>query len=51
MDNYSTKINKIKYTIDEIRNDIEKMKQVNLILTNIIIIFGFNRKMKKLLIQ
>lgn len=28
MESY-TKINKIKYTIDEIREDIEKMKMVN----------------------
>jgi hypothetical protein len=29
MDSYSNKINRIKYTIDEIRDDIEKMKMVN----------------------
>ena len=29
MDAYSNKINRIKYTIDEIRDDIEKMKKVN----------------------
>jgi len=29
MDSYSNKINRIKNTIDEIRDDIEKMKQVN----------------------
>ena len=28
MDSYSNKINRIKYTIDEIRDDIEKMKNV-----------------------
>ena len=28
MDSYSNKINRIKYTIDEIRDDIEKMKKV-----------------------
>ena len=28
MDSYSNKINRIKYTIDEIRDDIEKMKMV-----------------------
>lgn len=28
MDSYSNKISKIKFTIDEIRDDIEKMKQV-----------------------
>jgi hypothetical protein len=28
MDAYSNKINRIKYTIDEIRDDIEKMKKV-----------------------
>ena len=28
MDSYSNKINRIKYTIDEIRGDIEKMKKV-----------------------
>ncbi len=30
MDAYSNKINRIKYTIDEIRDDIEKMKKVNI---------------------
>ena len=29
MDAYSNKINRIKYTIDEIRDDIRKMKKVN----------------------
>lgn len=29
MDSYSYKINRIKSTIDEIREDIEKMKKVN----------------------
>ena len=29
MDSYSNKINRIKYTIDEFRDDIEKMKMVN----------------------
>ena len=28
MDAYSNKINRIKFTIDEIRDDIEKMKKV-----------------------
>ncbi len=28
MDSYSNKINRIKYTIDEIREDIEQMKKV-----------------------
>lgn len=28
MDSYSNKISRIKFTIDEIRDDIEKMKQV-----------------------
>ena len=28
MDCYSNKLNRIKYTIDEIRDDIEKMKLV-----------------------
>jgi len=32
MDSYSNKINRIKYTIDEIRDDIEKMKMVKYIL-------------------
>ena len=29
MDSYSNKINRIKYTIDEIREDIEKLKKVS----------------------
>lgn len=33
MDTYSNKINRIKNTIDEIRDDIEKMKMV--IINNI----------------
>lgn len=41
MEAYSNKISRIKYTIDEIRDDIEKMKIVNLKYIN------FNRKMKK----
>ena len=41
MEPYSNKISRIKYTIDEIRDDIEKMKIVNLIYINL------NRKMKK----
>ena len=48
MDTYSNKINRIKNTIDEIRDDIEKMKMV--FLLNYIIhfkFFFFNRKMKK----
>lgn len=28
MDSYSNKINRIKFTIDEIRDDIEQMKKV-----------------------
>ena len=32
MDSYSNKINRIKNTIDEIREDIEKMKKVSKIL-------------------
>ena len=36
MERYSNKIGKIKYTIEELRNDIEKMKLVNY---NLIIIF------------
>ncbi len=28
MDSYSNKINRIKFTIDEIREDIEQMKKV-----------------------
>ena len=36
MEEYSNKIGKIKYTIGELRNDIEKMKLVN---NNLIIIF------------
>ncbi len=32
MDSYSNKINRIKFTIDEIRDDIEKMKKVKLYL-------------------
>ena len=34
MDSYSNKINRIKYTIDEIRDDIEKMKMVQKYLYN-----------------
>ena len=30
MDSYSNKINRIKFTIDEIRDDIEQMKKVKL---------------------
>jgi hypothetical protein len=37
MDSYSNKINRIKYTIDEIRDDIEKMKMVNNIYNSFII--------------
>lgn len=43
MDSYSTKINKIKFTIDEIREDIEKMKMVNL-YPIYIILFSFLEK-------
>ena len=32
MDTYSNKINRIKNTIDEIREDIEKMKKVSIII-------------------
>ena len=39
---YSNKINRIKFTIDEIRDDIEKMKMVLFIYNNCY------RKMKKL---
>ena len=35
MDAYSNKINRIKYTIDEIRDDIEKMKKVFIIYLNL----------------
>ena len=34
MEPYSNKINRIKYTIDEIRDDIEKMKMVKNIIYN-----------------
>ena len=48
MDTYSNKINRIKNTIDEIRDDIEKMKMVFLLNYIILLnIFIFNRKMKK----
>ena len=48
MDTYSNKINRIKNTIDEIRDDIEKMKMVFLLnyIIHIKFLF-FNRKMKK----
>ena len=36
MDSYSNKINRIKFTIDEIRGDIEKMKKVNKLYINYI---------------
>ena len=39
MDTYSNKINRIKNTIDEIRDDIEKMKMV--FLLNYIILLKF----------
>ena len=39
MDTYSNKINRIKNTIDEIRDDIEKMKMVCLL--NYIIFLKF----------
>ena len=39
MDSYSNKINRIKYTIDEIRDDIEKMKMVQKYLFIIQLIF------------
>ena len=40
MDSYSNKINRIKYTIDEIKKDIEKLKKVssNIINSKYIII-------------
>ena len=38
MDSYSNKINRIKNTIDEIRDDIEKMKKVITIIFTIIFI-------------
>lgn len=53
---YSNKINKIKFTIDEIRDDIEKMKMVQkylfiiYLIYHIIYIFLY-RKMKKPLVQ
>ena len=47
MDSYSNKINRIKYTIDEIRDDIEKMKMV-IQYTSILLTY---RKTKKQLIQ
>ena len=49
MDSYSNKIKRIKYTIDEIRDDIEKMKMVNnkFIKTYFKTIFNSYRKMKK----
>jgi hypothetical protein len=56
MDSYSNKINRIKYTIDEIRDDIEKMKMVQkylfiiYLIYHIIYIFLY-RKMKKPLVQ
>jgi len=46
MDSYSNKINRIKYTIDEIRDDIEKMKMVK----NYLFINFYFRKMKKQLV-
>ena len=48
MDSYSNKINRIKYTIDEIRDDIEKMKKVKNIHNNII--FLIYRKKKDILV-
>ena len=47
MDSYSNKINRIKYTIDEIRDDIEKTKMV---IQYISILLTY-RKTKKQLIQ
>ena len=38
MDSYSNKINRIKNTIDEIRDDIEKMKKVITIIFTVIFI-------------
>ena len=35
MDSYSNKINRIKNTIDEIREDIEKMKRVKIKTLNL----------------
>jgi hypothetical protein len=48
MDSYSNKINRIKYTIDEIRDDIEKMKKVKNNHNNII--FLIFRKKKDILV-
>ena len=48
MDSYSNKINRIKYTIDEIRDDIEKMKKVNNIHNKIM--FLIFRKKKDILV-
>jgi hypothetical protein len=39
MDSYSNKINIIKNTIDEIREDIEKIKRVSFIKSSLIIIY------------
>ena len=44
MDSYSNKINRIKYTIDEIRDDIEKMKMVQKYLYIIIYISYYSIK-------
>ena len=39
MDSYSNKINIIKNTIDEIREDIEKIKRESFIKSSLIIIY------------
>ena len=44
MDSYSNKINRIKYTIDEIRDDIEKMKKVKIFIINLIFYYLEKRK-------
>jgi len=48
MDSYSNKINRIKYTIDEIRDDIEKMKKVKNFYNNLI--YLIIRKKKDILV-
>lgn len=40
MDTYSNKINRIKNTIDEIRDDIEKMKMVIIYKYNLTILLN-----------
>ena len=48
MERYSNKIGKIKYTIEELRNDIEKMKLVNYNLIIIFIIQKNDQEMNKI---